>query len=142
MTTSDPESKDVEGKEKQGKAFGIGLWVLLIVATISTAGVLIAGYRNVELFKSLGSWGDFAGGLLNPILTFITFLALILTLWLQRQELGLTREEMTRSANALEGQGKSLKKQSFERTFFEMMSPATLSQVGTRLFIPIAAATF
>ena len=104
-----------------GRFLGIGIWILLAIAVLSTGGILISGYRNVETFKSLGSWGDFTGGLLNPILTFITFLAVLLTLWLQRQELILTRDEMIRSADALERQDSSLKKQSFENTFFEML---------------------
>ena len=104
-----------------GRFLSVGIWILLAIAILSTGGILISGYRNVETFKSLGSWGDFTGGLLNPILTFITFLAVLLTLWLQRQELVLTRDEMIRSADALERQDASLKKQSFENTFFEML---------------------
>lgn len=104
-----------------GIFFSIVMWTLLAIAAFSTAGVLITGYLNVEKFKALGTWGDFAGGLLNPILTFITFLAVLLTLWLQRHELSLTRDEMIRSANALERQDATLKRQSFENTFFEML---------------------
>jgi len=101
--------------------FAVGLWLLLIVASAITIGVITVGYYRVKDFQALGTWGDFAGGLLNPILTFITFLAVILTLWLQRQELSLTRDEMARSANALEQQAQTLKHQSFEKTFFEML---------------------
>lgn len=122
MESEEPKREVSKDQTSNGKMFGAGLWILLGVATAATVGVILTGYQNVEKFKELGTWGDFTGGLLNPILTFITFLALILTLWLQRQELSLTREEMVRSANALEGQAESLKKQSFEKTFFEMMS--------------------
>lgn len=104
-----------------GPMFSIGIWVLLGIAALSTIGVLITGYRNVEEFKKLGAWGDFTGGLLNPILTFITFISVLLTLWLQRQEISLTRDEMVRSADALERQDLTLKLQSFENTFFEML---------------------
>ncbi|MFZ1742075.1 MAG: putative phage abortive infection protein [Pontixanthobacter sp.] len=105
-----------------GPLFASGLWVLLAIASITTVGVIGVGYYNSAEFSALGAWGDFTGGLLNPILTFITFLALILTLWLQRQELSLTRDEMVRSANALDRQANTLKHQSFEKTFFEMLS--------------------
>lgn len=124
--SSSPNSLKVPAS---GRYFAVGLCILLVIATVATFGILTAGYLNVEDFKKLGTWGDFAGGLLNPVLTFITFLALILTLWLQRQELSLTRDEMIRSANALElqaetlkMQAKTLKMQSFEKTFFEMLS--------------------
>lgn len=104
-----------------GAAFNIGVGVLLAIAVGATAGVLWVGYKNVEAYKNLGTWGDFTGGLLNHVLTFITFLAVLLTLWLQRVELRLTRDEMIRSADALEQQGSTLTKQSFENTFFEML---------------------
>jgi len=98
-----------------------GLWALLGVGLSIVFAVLLTGYWHVEEFKALGPWGDFAGGLLNPVLTFLTFIAVLLTLWLQRDELALTREEMIRSANALEEQGSTLRRQSFENTFFEML---------------------
>lgn len=98
-----------------------GLWALLGVGLLIVAAVLGTGYWRVEQFKALGPWGDFAGGLLNPVLTFLTFIAVLLTLWLQRDELALTRDEMIRSADALEEQGKTLRRQSFENTFFEML---------------------
>lgn len=106
----------------KGKAFLIGAWALFLIATAITTSVLLFGYFNVDTYTRLGTWGDFVGGLLNPILTFITFLAVLLTLWLQRAELALTRDEMVRSADALEQQGSTLKKQSFENTFFQMLS--------------------
>jgi len=113
--------KEVLSTPATGPLFAVGIWALLIIAATSTFGVLITGFLNVDKYKELGTWGDFSGGLLNPILTFITFLAVLLTIWLQRQELSLTRDEMVRSANALERQDETLKRQSFENTFFEML---------------------
>jgi len=104
-----------------GGLFGFGIWSLLFIAVVLTGSVIITGYYYPTKYISLGAWGDFAGGLLNPLLTFITFLAVLLTIWLQRLELGLTREEMVRSANALESQNTTFQKQSFETTFFEML---------------------
>ena len=106
---------------RENSLYDFGIWILLAVAGGSTVGVLITGYHNVTKFKELGAWGDFTGGLLNPVLTFITFLAVLLTILLQRKELALTRDEMTRSADALEKQDKTLQRQSFENTFFEML---------------------
>lgn len=73
-------------------------------------------------------WGDFFGGTLNPLFTLLTFLALIYTIILQRNELGLsrrelelTREEVAKSAIALNEQNKSFKQQRFETTLFNMI---------------------
>lgn len=104
-----------------GPLFAFVLWMLPIIAVILTVSVIAYGFYNAATYKELGTWGDFVGGLLNPLLTFITFIAVLLTLWLQRQELGFTRDEMVRSADALERQDRTLQKQSFENTFFEML---------------------
>lgn len=75
-----------------------------------------------------GQWGDFFGGMLNPILSFLAFVGLLYTILLQQKELGLSREELrltrkelANSAKALGDQNLSLKKQRFESAFFGMV---------------------
>lgn len=63
----------------------------------------------------LGEFGDFLGGVLNPIFTFMTFFGVIITIVLQKIELKAAREEYTKSANALGTQA-------IENTFFNMLS--------------------
>ena len=46
---------------------------------------------NVEHF---GQFGDFIGGTLNPILAFLSFMALLYTIKIQMDELKLSREEL------------------------------------------------
>ncbi|TWC81428.1 putative phage abortive infection protein [Rhizobium sp. SJZ105] len=69
-----------------------------------------------------GTFGDFIGGTLNPILTFLTFMALLITIVLQQKELAETRNELAASARALEDQHQSLDRQNFETTFFQMLT--------------------
>lgn len=73
--------------------------------------------------------GIFFGGLLNPILTCCTFIAVLYTIALQRKELDLSREELKatrqevkRSGDIMEQQANTLKQQTFENTFFQMMN--------------------
>lgn len=61
-----------------------------------------------------GIFGDFFGGVLNPILTFLTFLGLIVTIVVQRHDLRLSRVEYERTAEALTIQ-------SVENTFFNTL---------------------
>lgn len=68
-----------------------------------------------------GQFGDFIGGLLNPIFALLAFFALLITIVIQSRELSVTTEELKKSAAALEEQGKSLKIQNFENTFFHMV---------------------
>ncbi|RYG59503.1 hypothetical protein EON80_25660 [bacterium] len=94
-------------------------------------GAIVAGIGIVHLIipdqtAALGTFGDFVGGSLNPVLTFITFGALILTVLLQQRELTLARNEFKRTAEALE-------RENFEATFFRL---STLVQETAR-FISI-----
>ncbi|HDZ8911832.1 TPA: putative phage abortive infection protein [Aeromonas hydrophila] len=65
--------------------------------------------------EKLGPFGDFLGGVLNPIFTLMTFFGVIVTIALQKIELKAAREEYTKSANALGTQA-------IENTFFNMLS--------------------
>ncbi|MDH2052547.1 putative phage abortive infection protein [Achromobacter marplatensis] len=81
---------------------------------------------------SWGQFGDFLGGLLNPVVGTITIVLLVHTLQsqlkavelqrkelaLQRKELQLQRAETARSTEALAAQNKAIMMQSFEQTFF------------------------
>lgn len=115
-------SFDEGGWSTLGWRFLIGLYILILIAVTSTGTILYSGYNNPNIFLQLGPWGDFVAGLLNPILSFLTFFGVLLTLVYQRMELNLSRQELVRSADALEGQIKSIEKQSFETTYFEMLT--------------------
>lgn len=87
---------------------------------------------NVEHF---GQFGDFIGGTLNPILAFLSFMALLYTIKIQTDELKLSREELEATREELKGsriaqqeQSESLKLQNeatklqiFENTFFNLI---------------------
>lgn len=61
-----------------------------------------------------GEFGDFFGGTLNPIFTFLTFLGLIVTIVLQQNELRLARTEFEKTSDAL-------RTQAIETTFFNIL---------------------
>ncbi|ARJ69136.1 hypothetical protein B0A89_05335 [Paracoccus contaminans] len=102
--------------------FLFSLIALAAIALLFVVSVFYHGASNVETFKSLGPWGDFAAGLLNPVLTFLSFIGVLVTIVLQRIELSESRLELERSADALEAQIRSINLQSFESTFFQMLS--------------------
>lgn len=79
-------------------------------------------------FKKLGEWGDFFGGVLNPILTFLTFMGLLITIVLQQSELKQSREEF-------KGQKESLENQEFDNKFFQMLN--LLNSINDRLVVNI-----
>jgi uncharacterized protein YoxC len=68
--------------------------------------------------KESGQWGDLFGGFVTPILTFLTFMGLLITITTQKKELKETREELKRSTEALLSQHDAINRQIFESTFF------------------------
>lgn len=117
-------------EDKQGHSI-----ILFLLAIMLFAYFVIFVFANYWgqgiLSDEIGDWGavgDYFGGLLNPILAFASFMALLYTIRIQSEELRLTREELTKSAKAQEGSSEALKKQvaniekqSFEDTFFKML---------------------
>lgn len=84
------------------------------------------GFSNES--SDWGTFGDFIGGTLNPILSFLSLTALLLTIVLQSKELESTRKELERSASAqekteiaLNKQSETQAKQQFENTFFSLL---------------------
>jgi uncharacterized membrane protein len=61
-----------------------------------------------------GLFGDFVGGVLNPIFAFLSLLALLLTVILQNKEIHQSHEELRKSNDTLQ-------RQNFENTFFQML---------------------
>ena len=136
--------------KEQEKIYEIKWYEGLIgVVVISILFVLLLYYftfGNRKLSTSPEQWGqfgDYIGGVLNPIFACATFIALLYTIKLQLdtiklqkdsinlqvEELKATREELSRSAKAQEEseklfaeQSKIFKQQQFEATFFSMLN--------------------
>lgn len=110
----------------------------LYIALLSSIAIyLIALFKfNTTGIGDLGTFGDFIGGSLNPILSFLSFLILIQTIRYQhdaletsKKELELTRKELERSADTQEDlqkvqeqQAKTQILQQFENTFFSLLA--------------------
>ncbi|MBL4265715.1 putative phage abortive infection protein, partial [Vibrio fluvialis] len=113
-------------------AFYPVILISLLYLTISILGFFKIG----EVSAWLGTFGDFVGGITNPIFSFLAFLGLLWTIKQQRDELGisreelrLTREELAKSADAQElhaqtaiEQQKLIQLQQFEATFFSLLA--------------------
>lgn len=69
-----------------------------------------------------GAFGDFIGGVLNPLFSFLALIALLITISIQSKELRLTRDELEKSSLALSQQSESLDLQNFENRFFSLIN--------------------
>lgn len=102
--------------------FGVSLSILFLLGVGISGFVFFYALTDTNAALKYGGWGDFIGGTLNPILTFLTFTGVLISIFLQRLELGLSRRELERSADALEKQISSIEKQNFEAAFFQMLN--------------------
>lgn len=107
----------------------IGLIVFSLIGGVYISISSIFLNTNINPEKTLwGIFGDSVGGILNPTLTFFSFIAILVTIYIQNQELSATRKELKRSAEAqekniekLEIQIEAQKQQQFENLFFKML---------------------
>lgn len=81
-------------------------WILVVAAAL-IGGTFFAYFRHFHSgFSSdqdvWGQFGDFLGGTLNPILSFLSLLALVFTVVLQARQLEIAREELQNSKAGLE----------------------------------------
>lgn len=95
------------------RLFQVALYMACIVFIIN----VLAGD-----FNKMGEWGDFFGGVLNPILTFLTFMGLLITIIIQQKELKESRKEFNGQKIALEKQQEEMTIQSFDNKFFQMLN--------------------
>jgi hypothetical protein len=107
---------------EEGKESTPGLFYLFLFAAALTIIVFAVAILRSGSAKDMGPFGDFIGGTLNPLLTFLTFMGLLVTIVLQQTELRDTRAELERSATALEKQIHATDRQNFESTFFQMLT--------------------
>lgn len=107
-----------EKKSTSREKLGFGMkYTLAVVISILAICALYFIYVSVATHFSpplqpmfdqerLGQLGDFLGGTLNPIFGFTTVCLLLWSVFIQRKELSLTRDELKKSAAALTDQVK------------------------------------
>lgn len=106
-----------DADDKSGSLLPKTLATILI---IGAGGALALLLINISIFlftdksSEFGAFGDFFGGVLNPILTFLTLFGLIATIVIQKKELKLARIEYEKTADALSTQA-------VEVTFFNIL---------------------
>lgn len=113
----DNQKKDSVEQEKQE----IRKYIFLSLAGV----ILIWGSTFFLLFyhcfEKQGQFGDMFGAV-NALFSGLAFAGLIITLILQRKELILQREELEQTRGEFVEQNKTMKRQRFENTFFNLLS--------------------
>lgn len=120
-STSAQETEEIQPRDLP-RWLTIGAPVFALSFLASAFGLYFFNFHG-ELAdqQTWGQFGDFVGGVLNPLFGFLAFLLLLATLILQNRELQLSTQELAKSAKALNIQNETLSKQNFENTFFQML---------------------
>ncbi|MDY6461198.1 putative phage abortive infection protein [Acinetobacter faecalis] len=90
----------------------------LILYTFFLIAIFTANFSVLDVSDDVGKWGsvgDYFGGLLNPILAFLSFMGVLWTLKMSRKELFETRKVMNE-------QLKTQTLQQFENNFYQLFS--------------------
>lgn len=109
------EALFIDAKTDQvGSSLNKVLFKIISSAVIVAGFLLLINLLLITFTDRGGVFGDFLGGVLNPILTFFTLFGLIVTIIIQRQELRLARNEYEKTADALSTS-------TIETTFFNII---------------------
>jgi uncharacterized membrane protein len=105
-------SSDPYKSTPTGGRFVITVVLIVIVLAVGVLSVYFANFNGEFGNQSdFGAFGDFLGGILNPILSFATLSLLIWSINIQIRELKATTLEFKRSAAAQEAIDKNQKKE-------------------------------
>lgn len=102
-------------------------WLLLVPAVfalgaITTYAIVFRSLSATENPATWGTFGDFIGGLMNPLVSVLTLFVAISVWRLQKAELELTRNEMAQTKEAMEDQAKTAEQQRREQRFFDLLN--------------------
>ena len=107
------------------------LWRTLLYAGLAVFTIWLLSWVLIDVFiadSDRGTFGDKFGAI-NALFSGLAFAGLIVTLLYQKEELKLQREELAQTREELKGkreefeeQNKTMKRQRFENTFFNMLS--------------------
>ena len=107
------------------------LWKTLLFAGLAVFAIWLLSWILIDVFiadPDRDTFGDMFGAV-NALFSGLAFAGLIVTLLYQKEELKLQREELAQTREELKGQreefeeqNKTMKRQRFENTFFNMLS--------------------
>lgn len=106
-----------------GAVLGVIVFIVWICAPSLVSYFLIgeASEKHVVNYEMRGQFGDLFGSV-NALFSGLAFVGLIIAILLQKNELELQRQELSETREEFKDQNKTMKKQRFENTFFNLLS--------------------
>lgn len=90
------------------------IWVALVIAAVVLLFFVMLNGKKLNIENNIGQIGDFVGGLINPVLSFLALLVLLRTTMIQTNE-------ARKTTNFMALQQKILEAEKFETTFFHLV---------------------
>lgn len=102
-------TKTLRGPQKAIISFAAGITIFTIILFFTLY------HLDYKIDTNLGQVGDFVGGILNPLLSFLALIAVLVSISLQEREI-------SDSVSSLEKQEKLIRLQAFESSFFNLLT--------------------
>lgn len=118
MSNNKEEKKEVTEKKNEP------LFILLILMIIISIVWTVSGFLVHNFFTEWAERGQFGDmfGAVNSLFSGLAFAGVVYTILLQRKELALQRNEISKSTKELEGQKNLMDLQKFENKFFQLIN--------------------
>jgi uncharacterized membrane protein len=97
---------------------------VVVLAVVAIAAYVFKFHENGWALDPAvwGQFGDYFGGLINPVVGIVTVYLVLLSIAIQRKELQSSLHELKQSNEALATQNAAIALQSFEQTFFAWLA--------------------
>lgn len=102
----------------------------LAITMIISAITIVAGYASFIIYltwpiseisiNKAGVFGD-SFGILTSLFSALAFTGMMITILLQREELGLQRQELSETRKEIKGQKEIFRIQSFNNSFYQLL---------------------
>lgn len=129
-------SKDAAGNIDKAAPI-VPIWLQVMIGLVGLSGLVMLikylamfGFQTSTSQEVWGQFGDFFGGILNPLLSSLTLAAVLVTMRLQSKELKIAQEENKRANEHLEKQANYIRTQNFESVFFRLLDIHTNSRAN------------
>ncbi|MGX9416571.1 putative phage abortive infection protein [Vibrio sp. WJH972] len=114
------ESDSVEDDVNRSIRFAAGFITFVVVGFIFWFWVINKQELSVDS-TVWGAFGDFVGGILNPVIAFLAFYWLTRSVLIQKKELSETQKVLAQTEIATAAQARTLEKQRFENSFYSLL---------------------
>ena len=134
MPLDNKHSQDIDMKKQDNWLYIIGAVALIFIVLVLSMYFIHFDRLSTDT-TVWGTFGDYVGGSLNPLLSFLALIALLYTIRLQKEELEtsraeleLTREELKKTADAAQKQVEHLEAEAKRADLYRI-----IEKLATRL---------